>query len=93
MSIVEMDADNATQVAGSPGGVAYMIAAVSYIIIMTVLLAWPASIYLWHMVRSRPLELSQVVLISGCFSVAAILSVAIGILQMRSGVQALEELG
>jgi len=87
------NADNATQVAGSPGGVAYMIAAVSYIIIMTVLLAWPASIYLWHMVRSRPLELSQVAFISACFTGAAILSVAIGVLQMRSGVQALEELG
>jgi ABC-2 type transport system permease protein len=87
------NADNATQVAGSPGGVAYMIAAVSYILIMTVLLAWPASIYLWHMVRGRPLELSQVLLISACFISTAILSVAIGILQMRSGVQALEELG
>jgi ABC-2 type transport system permease protein len=87
------NADNATQVAGSPGGVAYMIAAVSYILVMTVLLAWPASIYLWHMVRSRPLELSQVVLISACFLGASALSVAIGILQMRSGVHALEELG
>jgi ABC-2 type transport system permease protein len=87
------NADNATQVAGSPGGVAYMIAAVSYIIIMTVLLAWPSSIYLWHMVRSRPLELSQVALISACFTAAAMLSVTIGVLQMRSGVQALDELG
>jgi hypothetical protein len=70
-----------------------MIAAVSYIIIMTVLLAWPSSIYLWHMVRSRPLELSQVALISACFTAAAMLSVTIGVLQMRSGVQALDELG
>ena len=38
-------ADNVTQVAGSPGGVAFMIAAVSYILVMICLLGWPSSLY------------------------------------------------
>lgn len=86
------NADNATQVAGSPGGVAYMIAAVSYIIAMIVLLAWPSSIYLSHMVRHRPFASAQILLMSACFLGAAILSVSIWLSQMRSGIRALEEM-
>src|SRR6185503_6669403 len=71
------DADNASQVAGSSGGVAYMIAAVSYIITMIALLAWPSSIYLWRLLRNRPLDLDQMFGIALCFLAAAMLSVVI----------------
>ena len=86
------NADNASQVAGSPGGVAYMIAAVSYIIAMIGLLAWPSSIYLFHMLRHRPFAVPQMLSMGACFLGAAILSVWICLSQMRSGVRALDEL-
>ena len=40
-------ADNPSQVAGSYGGVAFMIVAVLFIIVMIVLLGWPSSVYLF----------------------------------------------
>ena len=54
--------DNASQVAGSPGGVAFMIAAVSYIIAMVTLIGWPSSVFLFRIARihvrpSRPARL------------------------------------
>ncbi len=87
-------ADNATQVAGSPGGVAFMIAAVSYILAMVGLLGWPSSLYLWRMSRThaRAFQLDEIVLISTCFAAAMSLSVAVFVYGMRSGVKALEEL-
>jgi ABC-2 type transport system permease protein len=85
-------ADNATQVAGSPGGVAYMIAAVSYIIVMIALLGWASSSYLWHMIRNRPFETDDVILISFCFLTAAGVSIGTWLWGMRSGVAALNEL-
>jgi ABC-2 type transport system permease protein len=86
-------ADNATQVAGSPGGVAYMIVAVSYIIVMIVLLGWPSSLYLWRMSRIRPFQAYEMVLISSCFCSAAVLSIWAWLYGMRSGIAALEEIG
>lgn len=85
-------ADNATQVAGSPGGVAYMIAAVSYIIAMIVLLGWASSVYLWHMMRNRPLGTNDLILISVCFFTAGALSLWMWLWGMESGVQALNDL-
>ena len=48
-------AENVTQVAGSYGGVAFMVLAVLYILVTVALLAWPASQYLWHEYRGLPL--------------------------------------
>jgi ABC-2 type transport system permease protein len=87
------NADNPTQVAGSPGGVAYMISAVCYILFMIAVLAWPASTYLWHAARDQAIESGQVVLMFGCFALAAFVSIAIPLWQMHSGVRALEDLG
>jgi len=88
-------ADNATQVAGSPGGIAFMIAAVSYIIAMVVLLGWPSSIYLWRMTRFpvRPLRPEDLTFIAICFTAAVVLSVSVCLHGMRTGVRALEEMG
>jgi len=85
------DADP-TQVAGSYGGVAFMIQAVLFVIVMIVLLGWPASIYLFQRVRRVPFRTSQELLVIGCFASAAILSVTIWLTSMRSGVQALHRL-
>jgi ABC-2 type transport system permease protein len=88
-------ADSAAQVAGSPGGVAFMIAAVSYIISMVGLLGWPSSVYLWRMsrVHVRPFQTDEIALIAVCFTAAAVMSIAVFLYGMRSGVKALEEMG
>jgi ABC-2 type transport system permease protein len=85
------NADNASQVAGSLGGVAYMIAAVLYILAIILLLAWPSSIYFSHTLRNRPFAAEQILLMGSCFLAAAILSIWLCVSQMRSGVRALEE--
>ena len=48
-------ADDASQVAGSYGGVAFMMQAVLFVIVMIALLGWPSSIYLFQQVRRVPL--------------------------------------
>src|SRR5205823_12942596 len=80
-----------SQVAGSYGGIAFMLQAVLYIIVMLVLLGWPSSLYLYyHEVRHVPLTPAQNALMAGCFSAAAGLSITIWITSMRGGVRALE---
>jgi ABC-2 type transport system permease protein len=81
-----------TAVAGSYGGVAFMIQAVLFVIVMIVLLGWPASIYLFQRVRRFPLTTPQQLLMVGCFGTAAALSVTIWLASMRSGVRALHQM-
>jgi len=82
-----------TQVAGSYGGVAFMMQAVLYILVMVVLIGWPSSLYLLRQVRSVPLSAMQQGLMALCFGGAALLSVYIWISSMRAGVRALERMG
>jgi len=81
-----------TQVAGSYGGVAFMVQAVLFVIVMIVLLGWPTSIYMFQRTRPVSMRASQQFLILGCFTSAAVLSVAIWLASMRSGVRALQRL-
>jgi ABC-2 type transport system permease protein len=85
-------ADNPSQVAGSYGGVAFMIVAVLFILVMIALLGWPSSVYLFSQLRNRPLTGTQQMLIALCFTSAAALSIATWLLGMRSGVRALQAL-
>jgi ABC-2 type transport system permease protein len=85
-------ADNATQVAGSPGGVAFMITAVLFVLVVIVLVGWPSSLYLFHQVRPRPYTILQLVAMFACFLSAAALSLAVWWLSMRSGIRALTEM-
>jgi ABC-2 type transport system permease protein len=85
-------ADNPSQVAGSYGGVAFMILAVLFIIVMIVLLGWPSSIYLFAQFRSRPLTSGQELAIAAMFTTAAVVSIATFLLGMRTGVRALQEM-
>ena len=86
------DATDASQVAGSYGGVAFMILAVLFVLVMIVLLGWPSSLYLLSKVGSIPLSVRQQLAMAACFAGAALLSVATWRLSMRSGVRALEEM-
>jgi ABC-2 type transport system permease protein len=83
---------DATQVAGSYGGVAFMIQAVLFIIVMIVLLGWPSTMYMFQRVRRFPLTAAQQLLMSACFFTAAALSVMIWLTSMRSGVRALDHM-
>ena len=86
------DAD-ASQVAGSYGGVAFMMQAVLFIIVMLLLLGWPSSLYLFRQVRRVPLTVVQRSLMLLCFVTAAALSLAIWVKSMRDGVRALQRMG
>ena len=83
-------ADNPSQVAGSYGGVAFMIVAVLFILVTIGLIGWPSSVYLFSQVRQRPLTDFQQVIFYACFATAAALSIATWLLGMRTGVRALE---
>ncbi len=85
-------ADNANQVAGSFGGVAFMIAAISFILIMIALLGWPSSVYLFSQFRRRPIPATQLVLMGVCFASAVTLSLCTWWYAMRAGVRALDRL-
>ena len=81
-----------SQVAGSYGGVAFMIVAVLFILVMIVLLGWPSSVYLFSQFRNRPLTGGQQILIAACSPAAALLSIATWLLGMRTGVRALQDM-
>jgi ABC-2 type transport system permease protein len=81
-----------TQVAGSYGGVAFMIQAVLFVIVMILLLGWPSSMYLFQRVRRAPLSIAQEWLMGGCFAAAAALCTTIWLTSMRSGIRALDHM-
>ena len=85
------DADNPSQVAGSYGGVAFMILAVLFILVMIVLLGWPSSIYLFASSAAAPLTTAAGDVLR-LFTSAAALSITIWLAGMRSGVRALQEM-
>src|SRR5262245_28220548 len=86
-------AENLTQIAGSYGGIAFMVVAVLFIAVTVALLAWPASYYLLALYQGTPLAPGRQVLIVACLAAAAAVSVATGLFAMRRGVRALEDLG
>jgi ABC-2 type transport system permease protein len=83
-------ADNPSQVAGSFGGVAFMILAVLLIIVMIVLLGWPSTTYLYYQLRHRPIATGRLVMMGVSFAAAIAVSLATWLHGMRSGVRALE---
>lgn len=85
-------ADNPSQVAGSYGGVAFMIVAVLFILVMIILLGWPSSVYLLGQVRHRALTDVQIAMMWVCFTSAGGLSIAMWLVGMRTGVRALQDM-
>jgi ABC-2 type transport system permease protein len=86
-------AENLTQVAGSYGGIAYMVLAVGFILVEILLLAWPASRFLWHAYRGVPLPPALLPPMLLCLAAALALCLVTFWLPMRRGVGALERLG
>ena len=72
-----------------------MMTAVSYVLSMVVLLGWPSSVFLFRMSRIhvRPFRTNEVALIAVCFTASILLSIAVFLYGMRTGVKALEEMG
>ena len=83
-------ADNASQVAGSFGGISFMVLAVLFVLIVIALVGWPSSVYLFYEVRHIPLDAAQKVQIALSFAAAGLASVATWWFGMRAGVKALE---
>ncbi len=85
-------ADNPSQVAGSYGGVAFMILAVVVILATIAFIGWGSSQLLWHRARHRPLTGIRELEVIACFAIAAAISVATWWFSMRDGVRALEQM-
>jgi ABC-2 type transport system permease protein len=85
--------ENITQVAGSYGGIAFMVLAVLFILTEIALIGWPASSYLWHQLRGLPVPAGQRALMGLCGLAALALAAATLVVPMRRGVRALEALG
>ncbi len=85
-------AENVTQVAGSYGGISFMILAVLFILIEIAFLAWPSSVYLWHQFQDVPMAPRHYLQMSLAFSAALSMCAATFWLPMRKGVRALERL-
>jgi ABC-2 type transport system permease protein len=86
-------AENLTQVAGSYGGVAFMVLAVLYILVTVVLLGLAARIYLRAHFYQIPISPSGQAWMLALFALALALSVLTFWLPMRRGVRALDDLG
>jgi ABC-2 type transport system permease protein len=82
-----------SQVAGSYGGIAFMLQAVLFILVIIALVGWPCSVYLYHQMRRTPPDPTRQALIVLCFAAAAALSVTVWLSSMRAGVRALERMG
>jgi ABC-2 type transport system permease protein len=85
-------AENITQVAGSFGGIAFMVLAVLFIIVIVSLLAWPTSIYLWHGLRGDTIPRAQRAGAVLCLVSAVAVCGLTFWLPMKHGIRALETL-
>jgi ABC-2 type transport system permease protein len=87
------NADNPSQVAGSYGGVAFMIMAVLFMIVLIVLVGWPSSVFVWYSTTHLPVPARALLLGGGAYAAAILLSLTTWWLGMRSGATALESMG
>jgi ABC-2 type transport system permease protein len=87
------NAENPSQVAGSYGGVAFMVMAVLFMIVLIALIGWPSSVLLWSRAAHLPLSALTRIAVAACFTGAVAMSLATWWFGMRSGVSALESMG
>ena len=87
------NAENMTQVAGSYGGIAFMVAAVLFTLLEIVLISWPSSVYFWYDYRRAPVPTRLWLPMGLAFGTAVVASVVVFWTSMKQGVQALEEMG
>ena len=80
------------QVAGSYGGVAFMVLAVLYIIVTIAALGWASAVYLYRLSNQQPLTTYDQIRIAIAVIGMTALSVTTWLVSMRSGVRALEKM-
>lgn len=85
-------AENVNQIAGSYGGIVFMVSAVAFICVEIALLAWPTSIFLFHEFRSMPIPPNRQALMAGLILLAFGLCIAVFRISMRRGIRALTAL-
>jgi ABC-2 type transport system permease protein len=85
-------AENLTQVAGSYGGIAFMVLAVAFIVVEIALLGWSTSIYLWYKNYGMPLPFGRLMALLGSLGTALALAIGTFWWSMRSGIKALERM-
>src|SRR6185437_7187860 len=78
------NAENPSQVAGSYGGVAFMIVAVLYTIVVIALIGWPSSTMLWYRTTRLPMTLGLELGMAACFATAVVMSLGLCLGGMRS---------
>jgi len=83
---------DASQVAGSYGGVAFMMQAVLFVLAIIALVGWPSSIYLLRQARRLPPTPAQALLMASCLTTAIALSLTVWLASMRAGIRALERM-
>jgi ABC-2 type transport system permease protein len=86
-------AENPSQVAGSYGGVTFMVLAVLVIVVTIALIGWPSTVLLFSRRRGLALTGLQQVIIVGGFAAAALLSIGTWLFSMRIGIDALDGMG
>ena len=86
-------AENLTQIAGSYGGIAYMVLAVLFIVVTVALLAWPASLLSAGALPARASSPRAPAADRRVPPRRGGVSVLTGLVGMRRGVRALEDLG
>lgn len=87
------NAESPSQVAGSYGGVAFMVVAVLLVIVEIALVGWPSSLYLWFQANGHAMSADARAVAIICFPAAAAVSVACWWYGMRSGIQSLDAMG
>ncbi|MEO8361766.1 MAG: hypothetical protein ABI672_17155 [Vicinamibacteria bacterium] len=85
-------AENVNQIAGSYGGVMFMVSAVAFICIEIALLAWPTSIFLFYDFRGRPIPGPRQMMMAVGILSALGLSLGVFWFSMRRGIKALTAL-
>jgi ABC-2 type transport system permease protein len=87
------NADNMTQIAGSYGGIAFMVAAVLFMLVEIALVSWPSSVYLWYGYRRLHVPTRLWAPMGLAFAGAVAVSMTVFWTSMKQGVQALERMG
>lgn len=85
-------AENVNQIAGSYGGIVFMVTAVAFICIEIAMLAGPTSIFLYYDFRNLPIPIPRRIAMVAGIVAALGLSVAVFHLSMKRGIRALTEL-
>jgi ABC-2 type transport system permease protein len=85
-------AENINQIAGSYGGVVFMVSAVAFICIEIALLSWPTSIFLYYDFAGRSIPKARQAIMVGGITAAFVLSLVVLRVSMKRGINALTAL-